>query len=308
MKPRIIPFPGGKKGEAEGVFVKKSPPATVKQGFGRSKKPNPTLAGLSPDLLRRIVKGARMEELGELFAHAETPFAEEAMTAPMVRILFWLLGEYRRNDNTLQVDMHGMYDSELVQAVIYGMLDPQLADLAGTEEYNIRPLILTHDFLRINDFVEEDTWTSTLTEAGRIYSTHMTAEGAWRDLFSFYRFNVGWLSLNKNYGKAPAELEVLQDSCYYSLYLLKGFEGCWLDPAELYEGMMNAFPLLRDYHEKPGEDLAWALYRSLFLWMFCEDLGLLEFEENDFNKRLLSGDRIRTTPLFKAALEWRQEP
>jgi len=305
MKSKIIPFPAGQSQEKRSALTRTRSPIKQDLSYSQSKKGFKELAGLSPDLLRRIIKGAKREDLSELFTVSSKPFAQEAMTAPMVAILFYLLDLYRKNDNQIPIDRNGFFYRELVIPIVFSMLDPQLLELAGDEEYNIRALLLTHDFLRVRDFVEEDDQTSSLTKEGLQYAHDLSPELAWRDLFDFYRFNMGWLSLNRNFGKVPPDFELIQDSCYFSLYLLKGFESCWISPMELYEGVMKAVPKLKEYHSLPGSDIAEALYRSLFMWMFCEDLGLLEYMENDYNKRLSDEDRVRTTALFRAALDWK---
>ncbi|MBN2661788.1 MAG: SEC-C domain-containing protein [Tannerellaceae bacterium] len=260
--------------------------------------------GLSPAQMRQILESEDLRELDSIVSIAEKPFGKLASTVPLVKLISYLLDRYRDNKNALDITPRGNYKRILTQQVAKIFLEEGYEERYINREQDVRLLWFAHQFLLDSELIKDEGTKSRLTPVGVHLATDFNAEQLWINLFEYYRLCIDWQEQGLySFPTIPA-FDTIQDSAMFSLYLLSKYKGKWITEDTLYDDFATAFPEFQKMSRVSDIDIPRIRYGTWFLYLFCKDLGLIEYEHTERRKNRETSPKFRSTELFKKIFKW----
>ncbi len=260
--------------------------------------------GLSPDQMRRIFEAEDLNTLKDIVSLSPKPFAKEALTVPLVKMLHFLLNEYRANNNSLPLTPKGNYKRVLTRQAAKIIFKKGYEERYINRERDVWILWFIHDYLLAKDLVLDGATCSTLSPAGEDLANNFNADEAWKDLFDYCLFWINWQESASRYHQSVLVFDLIQRTAIASLYFLSRRKGSWVSEDEMSQEFWSIFPIFDKIPLPTGLDIPKFNYINLFLCFFCKDLGLIEFEASNPLNNGEDFRNCRSTELFKKALVW----
>jgi hypothetical protein len=269
----------------------------------KNRQPQPEFLGLSPEQMHRLLHQPLVDTDDIVVLNAEV-CREDYMAAPVVIETVYFLK--RLNDlHPLKSTAKGNLPLAFARELHDRFPEyPDLNDFRITSEEDDLKLMALRRMLAICGWIKKRHNKFSLTHKGqRIVNTGFEPND-FLHLIKSYMFKYNW-GFRDRY-PSPG---IIQQSVFFSCYLLHKRAGTFVHTDKLGEYFIRAYPMVPDELEgypviESHEQTVRDVFTLRFIQRFCEYFGLVEIRCESM-KRYLLDISVKTSSLFKMLFDWK---
>ena len=314
MNPNRIPFPESLEelrtllDAQEFATGREAEDFLARQVEAANHAPRAQFLGLSPKQMGELLRSRAEGVAGLIEVDFEAAF-EFSGSTPLQEMTVWLLEWLNRADITLTT---AGYLPPLVARFWWEEVLRRLDfwgeeyELAVRSEADAPLLLMVRDILAALGLTKTRSGRLTMTKKGKEF-LRMRVKDQYRGLYCALARAMDWKALNLEHVAQPHSL--LQESWFFSLYLLKQFEEEGVAPRQAAELWLKAFPLVLEAYKVPNQETARQDLREELEKMvafYCFEfmprlLGLIDWQKPQDR---LESKKVKISKLGQALHHW----
>ncbi|MCP4129595.1 MAG: SEC-C domain-containing protein [bacterium] len=256
--------------------------------------------GLSPQQMRTILYKS-FEECGDIVLLDINIKEIEAPGIPQLEKAWFFLNRLREQE-PLKATQKGNLPRKFVLDLFENLIDKEkkfrYTPRKEEDSYDINSL---RHILSMAGLIKLQKNKFTLTRKAKTIIEKKDNNALYRELFMTAGENFNW-----SYGDRYQELEVVQRSLVFNLYILREKANDWIEGKELGKIYSTAFPPIEkeiEHKWTTPENIISNIFSFRFLRKFCEPMGLVEKKVIGRDENTISDKySYRATELFKKSI------